>query len=109
MVWLGQAQAITREDCTLTFYRAELKDNYHQKAASLLYKTPLSESVNLKADLRYFDSDDQGWTNVDNHSLGLGYQNQSGDTGLPYRPRDLEQRHLPALRPRQRRLLATAL
>ena len=79
------------------FYRAELKDNYSQNAASLLYKTPLSESVNLKADLRYFGSADEGRTNVDNrylgsmftlssrgHSLGLGYQNQSGDTGLPY-------------------------
>lgn len=80
-----------------TFYRAELKDNYSQNAASLLYKTPLSESVNLKTDLRYFGSDGEGRTNVDNrylggmftlssrgHSLGLGYQNQSGETGLPY-------------------------
>lgn len=80
-----------------TFYRAELKDNYSQNAASLLYKTPLSESVNLKTDLRYFGSDGEGRSNVDNrylggmftlssrgHSLGLGYQSQSGETGLPY-------------------------
>lgn len=80
-----------------TFYRAELKDNYSQNAASLLYTAPLSESINVKADLRYFGSADEGRTNVDNrylggmftlssrgHSLGLGYQNQSGDTGLPY-------------------------
>lgn len=57
----------------------------------------MTESVNFKADLRYFGSDNEGHTNVDNrylggmftvssrgHSLGLGYQNQRGDTGLPY-------------------------
>ncbi|MCY1394519.1 Porin-like protein NicP [compost metagenome] len=80
-----------------TLYRAELKDNYSQNAASLLYKIPLASGLNFKADIRYFGSDAQGHTNVDNrffggmftlstqgHSLGIAYQNQNGRTGLPF-------------------------
>lgn len=80
-----------------TLYRAELKDNYSQNHASLLYKLPLTDSLNFKADIRYFGSDAEGRTDVDNrflggmftlstqgHSLGIAYQNQDGKTGLPF-------------------------
>lgn len=82
---------------TGTLYRAELKDNYQQNIADLVYTLPLGGDRKLKTDLRLFDSDSRGRTTVDNrlraamvtyssagHSLGLAYQRQSGDTGLPF-------------------------
>jgi hypothetical protein len=80
-----------------TAYRSELKDNYSQNVANLIYTLPLTSTTKLKSDLRYFGSDSEGHTNVDNrylgamftlsnsgHSLGVAYQNQDGKTGLPF-------------------------
>lgn len=80
-----------------TAYHAELQDNYRQAIADLVYTLPLGETAKLKADLRYFDSDSEGRTDVDNrfrgamlsylqggHGLSLAYQGQSGRTGLPF-------------------------
>lgn len=80
-----------------TLYRSELKDNYEQTIANLVYTLPLGGDRTLKTDVRYFDSDSQGRSTVDNryrgamltystqgHSVGLAYQNQSGNTGLPF-------------------------
>lgn len=82
---------------TATYFYAELEDNYHQHYGNLLYSLPLSESLKLKTDIRYFDSGKEGNTTVDNrnlgagftfsykaHSLGFAYQDQSGDTGMPF-------------------------
>ena len=82
---------------TGTYFYAELKDNYSQHHANLQFLTDLTSEVKFKTDLRYFKSSDKGNTNVDNrlasgmfslgyagHWLGLGYQDQSGKTGLPY-------------------------
>lgn len=79
-----------------TGYRAEFKDNYSQNALSLIYKQPLTGGLNLKSDIRYFDSKAEGHSTVDNrylgamftlsgqgHAVGLGYQSQNGHTGLP--------------------------
>lgn len=81
----------------LTAYRAELKDNYSQSIANLVYNLPLGQTAKLKADLRYFDSNSEGNTDVDNrlygamfsyldqgHRLSLARQEQNGRTGLPY-------------------------
>ena len=82
---------------TATYYYAELEDNYSQHHVNLLHVLPLSERLGLKSDIRYFKSDGEGNARVDNrnlgamfsllyagHSLGLGYQDQSGDTGMPF-------------------------
>lgn len=81
----------------LTGYRAELKDNYSQSIANLVYTLPLGQTAKLKADLRYFDSKGEGRSDIDNrlqggmfsyldrgHRLSVSYQDQSGRTGLPY-------------------------
>ena len=82
---------------TGTYFYAELKNNYSQHHANLQFLTDLTSEIKFKTDLRYFKSSDKGNTNVDNrlasgmfslgyagHWLGLGYQDQSGKTGLPY-------------------------
>jgi hypothetical protein len=81
----------------LTAYHAELKDNYSQSIANLVYTLPLGSTAKLKADLRYFDSNGEDRSDVDNrlqggmfsylnqgHRLSLAYQDQSGRTGIPY-------------------------
>jgi hypothetical protein len=78
-------------------YRSELKDNYSQNVASVIATLPLTAGIKLKSDVRYFDSNGEGKSTVDNrylgamftlkskgHSLGIGYQNQDGRTGLPF-------------------------
>ena len=80
-----------------TYYYAELKDNYNQQYLNLIHTQPLSENWRLKSEVRYFHSEEQGNTGIDNrtlgsmftlgykgHNLGVGYQNQSGSTGMPF-------------------------
>ena len=82
---------------TATYFYAELEDNYHQHYGNLLHSLPLGEGLTLRSDIRYFDSGAEGNTTVDNrnlgamftlawkaHALGLAYQDQSGDTGMPF-------------------------
>lgn len=80
-----------------TYYYAELKDNYSQHYLNLIHTLPLAEDWRLKSEVRYFHSEEQGNSGVDNrtlgsmftlgykgHNLGVGYQNQSGSTGMPF-------------------------
>lgn len=80
-----------------TYYYAELKDNYSQHYLNLTHTLPLAEDWRLKSEVRYFHSEEQGNSGVDNrtlgsmftlgykgHNLGVGYQNQSGSTGMPF-------------------------
>lgn len=80
-----------------TYFYAELEDNYKQHYFGLMSILPLTNDLKLKSDLRYFNSDNDGNTSVDNqtmsamfsliyhgHSLGGGYLRQTGDTGLPF-------------------------
>ncbi|MBO3277411.1 OprD family porin [Pseudomonas schmalbachii] len=80
-----------------TYFFAELQDNYRQHYGNLIHSQPLGGGVTLKSEVRYFDSSDEGRTNVDNrnlgamltlayngHALGFAYQDQSGDTGQPF-------------------------
>lgn len=82
---------------TATYFFAELKDNYSQHYGNLIHNQRFTEALNLKSEVRYFQSENEGRTNVDNrnlgamftlsykgHALGTGYQNQSGDTGMPF-------------------------
>ncbi|MNF45852.1 Porin-like protein NicP precursor [compost metagenome] len=82
---------------TATYFYAELEDNYNQHYGNLLYSQPLAEGLTFKSDIRYFDSSEEGNTTVDNrnlggmftlafkgHALGVAYQDQSGDTGMPF-------------------------
>ena len=82
---------------TTTYFFAELQDNYSQHYGNLIHTLPLAEGLNLKSEVRYFQSENVGRTNVDNrnlgamftlsykgHALGTSYQNQSGDTGMPF-------------------------
>lgn len=82
---------------TASYFYAELEDNYHQHYGNLLYGLPLAEELSLKSDLRWFDSGEEGNTTVDNrnlgamltlafrgHALGVAYQEQRGDTGMPF-------------------------
>lgn len=94
--YAGGSYAFTPKT-TATYYYAELEDNYSQHHANLVHLMRLTEALSLKSDLRYYDSDGEGRAQVDNrtysamfsllhagHSLGLGYQDQSGDTGMPF-------------------------
>ncbi|MEX5683334.1 OprD family porin [Pseudomonas silesiensis] len=82
---------------TTTYFFAELQDNYSQHYGNLIHTQPLAEGLNLRSEVRYFQSEHEGRTNVDNrnlgtmltlsykgHALGASYQNQSGDTGMPF-------------------------
>ncbi|QIB52698.1 OprD family porin [Pseudomonas sp. OIL-1] len=82
---------------TGTWFYAKMEDNYSQHYANILHDWKLTDSLTLRSDIRYFDSRDQGNTNVDNqnlagmftlihggHALGLAWQEQDGDTGMPF-------------------------
>jgi hypothetical protein len=86
-----------------TYYYARMQDIYSQHFIGLVHELPLAEGVNLRSDLRYFDTREQGnhelrspsrvdGGKIDNrffngmvslsmgaHKFGLGYQNLSGD------------------------------
>ncbi|WP_417663205.1 OprD family porin [Pseudomonas sp.] len=94
--FLGGNYRVT-EDLTASYYYANLEDLYKQNSFNLVQVLPLGEGQSLKADLRYARSTDDGRSNVDNnalgamftyslagHSVGLGYQKMSGDTGAAY-------------------------
>ncbi|MHA6494418.1 OprD family porin, partial [Pseudomonas borbori] len=79
------------------YYYSNLEDMYKQHSFNLVHVLPLGDKQSLKTDLRYARSTDDGVSNVDNkafgamvtyalsgHSLGLGYQKMSGDTGFAY-------------------------
>lgn len=85
------------EGLTAGYYYSKLDDLYKQNSFNLVQVMPLGENQNLKADLRYANSTDDGRSNVDNtalaamftyslnsHSLGLGYQKMNGNTGAAY-------------------------
>lgn len=80
-----------------TYYYAQLKENYRQHYVNLIHTLPLDAHWRLKSEVRYFHSEEQGNSGVDNrtlgsmftlgykgHNLGVGYQNQSGKTGMPF-------------------------
>jgi hypothetical protein len=88
------------KNLTASYYYAELENIYQQNFAGLVYLQPLGEGQTLKADLRYFDSTDNGNQyagKIDNralngmltygagaHSFALGYQQMQGDSPFPY-------------------------
>lgn len=80
-----------------TYYWAELKDNYNQQYLNLIHTQPLAENWRLKSEVRYFHSREEANSGVDNRTLGsmftleyrahhlsLGFQNQSGRSGMPF-------------------------
>ncbi|WP_324732845.1 OprD family porin [Pseudomonas paeninsulae] len=94
--FLGGNYKVTK-DLTAAYYYSNLEDLYKQNSFNLVHVLPLGEAQSLKADLRYARSTDDGRSNVDNkalgamltyglagHSVGLGYQKMSGDTGFAY-------------------------
>jgi hypothetical protein len=94
--FLGGSYKIT-SDLTAGYYHSKLEDMYKQNSFSLVHVLPLADKQTLKTDLRYARSTDEGRSNIDNkalgamitygiqgHSLGLGYQQMSGDTGFAY-------------------------
>ncbi len=82
---------------TATYYYARLEGNYSQHYASMIHKLPLTDTFTLVSQFRYFDSRDEGNTNVDNknaagmvtlsrgsHALSAVYQKLHGNTGMPF-------------------------
>ncbi|WP_237884541.1 OprD family porin [Pseudomonas sp. PGPR40] len=83
----------------VSYFYGELEDFYRQNFAGIQHDLPLGPGV-LTGDLRYFNSKDAGRayaSKIDNdmlsgqlsyavagHTLGGGYQQLSGDAGLPY-------------------------
>ena len=74
-----------------------MEDNYNQQYVELNHTLRLSGDWRFTSEARYFHSDEENNSGIDNrtlgsmfslgfkgHTLGAGYQNQSGDTGLPY-------------------------
>ena len=80
-----------------TYYYAKLEDNYNQQYVNLIHTLPLAQDWRLKSEVRYFHSEEEANSGVDNrtlgsmfnlgykgHNLGVGDQNQSGKTGMPF-------------------------
>lgn len=96
----GGADYALNKNLTASYYYAQLENIYQQNFAGLLYLHQLDDGHTLKADLRYFDSSDNGNQyagKIDNralngmltygagaHSFGLGYQQMQGDSAFPY-------------------------
>jgi hypothetical protein len=96
----GGADYALSKELTASYYYAALENIYQQNFAGLVYLQPLGDGQTFKADLRYFDSSDDGNQyagKIDNralngmltyglgaHSFGLGYQQMSGDNAFPY-------------------------
>ncbi|HZX15670.1 MAG TPA: OprD family porin [Pseudomonas sp.] len=85
------------DNLTGGYYYSNLEDLYKQHSFNLVHVLPIADKQSFKSDLRYARSTDDGSSNVDNkafgamftyslsgHSLGLGYQKMSGDTGFAY-------------------------
>ncbi|MBB6340956.1 hypothetical protein HNP49_001113 [Pseudomonas fluvialis] len=85
------------DQLTTSYHYGNLDQYYNQHYLNAVHVLPLADKQSLKTDLRYARSTDDGQTNVDNtnlgamftyalgfHSLGLGYQKMSGDTGFAY-------------------------
>ena len=92
----------------LSYYYAEMQDIYRQHYAGLVHDLPLADGINLRSDLRYFDTRETGHDalrsaarvdggKIDNrffngmltlgvgaHKFGLGYQNLAGDGDFAY-------------------------
>ena len=95
-VFAGGSYKLT-DSLTGGYYYSNLEDLYKQHSFNLVHVLALADKQSLKTDLRYARSTDDGASNVDNqafgamftyalsgHSLGLGYQKMSGDTGFAY-------------------------
>ncbi|WP_276489013.1 OprD family porin [Ectopseudomonas mendocina] len=94
--FIGGSYKITK-DLTAGYYYSNLDELYKQHSLNLVHNFALGGG-NLKSDLRYARSTDDGnRSNVDNkaigamatyshsgHAFGLGYQKMSGDTGFAY-------------------------
>lgn len=95
-----------------TYYYAQMQDIYRQNFIGLVHDLPLAQGVNLRTDLRYFDTREQGSTllrsptrvdggRIDNrffngmfslsvgaHKFGLGFQSLSGDGDFAFPGQD---------------------
>lgn len=95
-----------------SYYHAQMQGLYRQQFIGLVHDLPLVEGVNLRSDLRYFDTREQGsyklrsasrvdGGRLDNrffngmlslsvaaHKFGLGYQNLSGDGDFAFPGQD---------------------
>ncbi|MGH8368953.1 MAG: OprD family porin, partial [Pseudomonas sp.] len=95
-----------------TYYYAQMQDIYRQNFIGLVHDLPLAEGVNLRTDLRYFDTREQGSAllrsasrvdggRIDNrffngmfslsvgaHKFGLGFQSLSGDGDFAFPGQD---------------------
>lgn len=85
------------ENLSTSYHFAEFQDFYRQHYLGLVHELPITEGQSFKSDVRWARSTDAGGSNVDNkalnalftyrvrsHSLGLGLQRMSGDTGFAY-------------------------
>ena len=95
-IFAGASYKLT-DDLTASYYYSNLEEVYKQHSTNLIHILPLGDNQSLKTDLRYARSSEDGSSNVDNralgamvtyslsgHSVGLGYQKMSGDTGFAY-------------------------
>lgn len=79
------------------YHYGNLDEFYRQHIFNVVHVLPIAEGQSFKSDLRYARSLDDESSNVDNkaigalftyslqgHSLGLGYQSMTGETGYAY-------------------------
>ncbi|WP_455230582.1 OprD family porin [Geopseudomonas aromaticivorans] len=84
-------------ELTTAYHYGNLDDLYKQHIFNVVHVLPIADGQNLKTDLRYAKSSEDGDSNVDNnafgtmltytlkaHKLGLGYQSMTGDTGYAF-------------------------
>ena len=84
-------------ELTTAYHYGNLDELYKQHIFNVVHVLPIADGQNLKSDLRYAHSSEDGDSNVDNnafgamftytlkaHKLGLGYQSLTGDTGYAY-------------------------
>lgn len=93
----GGASYSLRPELKVSYFYAQLQDNYRQHYGNLTHNAALGQDLSLKSEVRYFQSSGLGRAEVDNrnlglmqtltyrsHALSLVYQNQSGRSGMPF-------------------------
>jgi hypothetical protein len=86
-----------QDNLTTAYHYGELEELYKQHIFNVVHVLPIADKQSFKTDLRYARTTDDGRSNIDNkyfgamftyalsgHSVALGYQKMSGDTGYAY-------------------------
>lgn len=93
----GGATYKWNSELSTAYHYGNLDELYKQHIFNVVHVLPIADGQNLKSDLRFAKSSEDGNSNVDNnafgamftytlkaHKLGLAYQSMTGDTGYAF-------------------------